>query len=274
MADADAVQGWASSWTGGANLTYEAAPGTTLQASYVGHTAETVTASETLRERPSSGGGTVLESETDAGTSAGWVHRAEAQIDRAFGDGHSLRVTTTLDVEGVEGDSDVERAGETTDAVRSYHSSSSRENARLSATYTRPLGALWQVRAEADGTVGFREEAARADGPDASLPVGAPIRGATRTATARASVTRSLGGLHSVEVRTAQTFDVETQTLRDGLSDAPVSYRRPRGVTSVGAALHGGTPAVRASVGADLSLAQRHDLQSVGDVYVLPTRVG
>ena len=126
LADADAVQGWASSWTGGANLTYEAAPGTTLQASYVGHTAETVTASETLRERPSSGGGTVLESETDAGTSAGWVHRAEAQIDRAFGDGHSLRVTTTLDVEGVEGDSDVERAGETTDAVRSYHSSSSR----------------------------------------------------------------------------------------------------------------------------------------------------
>ena len=273
LLDADDIRGFSSSWTGGANLTYDAAPGTAVQANYVGYAARTVTASKTVRERPAADAGTTLETETANGALTGWVHRAEAHADRTFGDGHTFRVTTTLDAQGDDGDSDVARvAADVAGLVdaTAYRTASSRENARLDAVYLRPLGGRWNLRAEADAALGLRDENTRSDclactGPP--LPTGVPVRGTTQSVVARAAATRSLGGLRSVQIRAEQTIDVQTQTRRD---ETAVSYRRPYTATAIGTVLSGGTARVRASVGADLALIQRGDLDDRGALRVLP----
>ena len=264
--------GYASSWTVGANATYDAAAGTAVQASYVGYAAHLTTESETVRERPSLGTETVVETETASGASADWAHRVEARADRALGESHSLRFVTTLGVQGGDGDSDIARRVEDGPqdiaAASSFRTASERGSARFDAIYTRPFGDQWTFRGEVDATLGLSRWDARAICLTCVGSTG-PVRGTDRGVVVRAAATRSVGGTRSLQIRAEQTVDVETQTTDDQAGRS--GYRRPYTATAVGAVLSGRTRTLSAGVGADLSLIRRGDYEHGGQLFSFPS---
>lgn len=269
------MDGEATSWTGGANATWDPGRGWETQASYIGYAARMTTAAETARERPAAAG-TIIEAETNEGTSTAWVHHIEGRADRAFGDGHDLRLTTKFDAQGDSGASDVLRIVEGGPvSTLQYHRSAQRLNAGLGARYRRGLGEQWRTRAEVDASLGRTTEEARADatcpscsGGLGSVPIGlgAPIDRTSGSVTASAVAIRSLGGLRNLEFGAEQTVDVQQQE-HDGDADA---YRRTHTATTLGAAFSGGSAALRFRAGANLAYAQRHAPHADEALRILP----